>query len=288
MIDDYQSALIEAFRHYRPRPNYSVYPSYHEGLYLEDKFFEWFMENGSGIGRYYIPVFWTTCYNDSKTLGLQDLLRRLDPAKEYFTISQHDDAIRESLPPNTICFNAGGNGGGTPIPLVCSPIREEMKMPGLERDIFCSFVGSNTHPIRAFLYNSLSANPKYFFKIGGWSPTVSDEDLRNFIEVTSRSKFALCPRGYGKSSFRLYEVMQLGAIPVFAYDQKWLPFEDEIEWQDFCVLIPLEKLNSVDEILSSISEEKIAEMQSKLQKIWSDNFTMESIFERISKNLIQR
>ena len=44
----------------------------------------------------------------------------------------------------------------------------------------------------------------------------------------SRSSFQLAPSGTNPSSFRLYEVLQMGQIPIFLFDDKheqaWLPF----------------------------------------------------------------
>lgn len=276
-----QEALNRQFSNWRPAPEYPTYPPYHEGLYLEDKFYELFTQKGIISERYYIPVFWTTCYCDGKIHGLQEELSKLNPDLKYFTLSQHDDAINETLPPNTIHFSAGGNrANGIPIPLICSPIREEYK-PKNERDIFCSFVGSLTHRIRVSLQETLKNNEKYLMNAKQWSSYVDNSDLQNFFEITSRSKFALCPRGYGKSSFRLYETMQLGAIPVFVYDEKWFPFEEEIDWNEFSVLVHESEIPNIDEILSSYTDERIAEMQGKLKKYWQENFTMESIFEKI-------
>ena len=281
IIINIQNSLDQYFSNWRPSPEYPVYPPYHEGLYLEDTFYKLYKENNIISDRFYLPIFWTTCYCDNKTQGLQQALKSLNPNYKYFTVSQHDDAVREILPPDTICFNAGGNGGGIPIPLVCSPIKDEIKPVVDKRDIFCSFVGSITHPIRAMLYSSYNNNPKYYFSAKNHSPSVSQDDLNNFLNITSRSIFSLCPRGYGKSSFRLYEVMQLGSIPVFIYDDKWVPFEDEIDWNDFSVLLHVSDLPRLDEILSSFSDEKINQMQNNVYKYWKNNFTMENIFEKI-------
>jgi hypothetical protein len=283
-MDKYQEHLIKIFSNFRPRPKYPTYPPYHVDLYLEDYFFDHFNKNNLESDRYYIPVFWTTCYVDNCFSGLQELINTLNPNLKYFTVAQHDDAIREKLPPDTICFNAGGNGGGIPIPLTCSPIKDEIK-PNLERDIFCSFVGSVTHPIRNMMYNALHTIPKYVMYGKQWTSAVSDDDFNNFLKLSSRSIFSLCPRGYGRSSFRLYEVMQLGSIPVYIYDQKWCPFEDEIDWNEFCVLIDINNIQNIDKILSGISQDKIQQMQDNLYKYWKDNFTMESICEKIIKKL---
>lgn len=279
-MNNYQKHLIEIFSNFRPNPKYPTYPPYHEGLYLEDYFFDYFTNNNIQSDRYYIPVFWTTCYVDNCFSGLQELINTLDPNLKYFTVAQHDDAIRERLPLDTISFNAGGNGGGIPIPLVCSPIKDEVK-PKLEKDIFCSFVGSITHPIRNAMYQTLINNPKYVISARNWTSSVSENDFNNFINITNRSIFSLAPRGYGRSSFRLYEIMQLGSIPVFVYDDKWVPFEDDIDWSEFSVLVHSSDIDKIDDILSSYTDERIKQMQNNLYKYWKENFTMESIFEKI-------
>jgi len=279
-MKNYQEKLIEIFSNYRPSPSYPTYPPYHQGLYLEDYFFKWFVENNIETERFYIPVFWTTCYVENTYHGLQDVLKTLDPSLKYFTVAQHDDAIREVLPPDTISFNAGGNGGGIPIPLICSPIPEVYKK-NLVRDIFCSFVGSITHPIRVMMCNELVTNEKYVIKAKNHTSSVSSNDFLNFLNITNRSIFSLAPRGYGRSSFRLYEIMQLGSIPVFIYDHKWCPFEDEIDWSEFSVLIHIKDIKDIDKILSNYSPEKIKQMQDNMYKYWSNNFTMESVCKKI-------
>jgi hypothetical protein len=279
-MDNYQKYLIELFSKYRPSPKYPTYPPYHEGLYLEDYFFDKFVKSDIQLDRYYIPVFWTTCYVDGCFLGLQEIINSLDPNKKYFTVAQHDDAIREKLPSDTISFNAGGNGGGIPIPLICSPIPEKYKQ-NVEKDIFCSFVGSITHPIRANMCNVLSGDPKYKIYAKNHSPAVSESDFTNFVNITSRSIFSLCPRGYGRSSFRLYEAIQLKSIPVFVYDYKWCPFEEDLDWNSFSVLIDANNIQNIDKILTSIDNAKIKEMQENLESYWINNFTMESIYKKI-------
>ena len=43
------------------------------------------------------------------------------------------------------------------------------------------------------------------------------------------SKFTLAPRGYGRSSFRFTETLQIGRLPVYIYDDyAWLPYSSTI------------------------------------------------------------
>ncbi len=75
-------------------------------MYLEEHFFSEFLKRGKQVSQYLIPVFWTNCYLQNETAGLQELLDTLNPHFQYFCVSQHDDAINEKLPPNTLHFNA--------------------------------------------------------------------------------------------------------------------------------------------------------------------------------------
>ena len=51
------------------------------------------------------------------------------------------------------------------------------------------------------------------------------------------SYFALCPRGYGVTSYRLYEAFEFGVVPVYISreDEYYLPFEDIVDWDKLCV-----------------------------------------------------
>eukprot|EP01035_Chromulina_nebulosa_P017912 gene17912-23532_t len=41
------------------------------------------------------------------------------------------------------------------------------------------------------------------------------------------TKFNLAPRGYGRSSFRFAESIQMGRVPIFLYDDiPWVPYQD--------------------------------------------------------------
>lgn len=276
--------MVYDFSLLRPEPTYPTYPKYHIGKYLEDYFFEFFLRNKEQFdkkNRILLPISWTTLYVQNQNLDIQKYLNVLDPKDSYIVISQHDEGIKQKLPPNTIHFGAGGLGGGIPIPLICSPIPYEYKIEK-EKDVFCSFVGSMTHSIRMKLYDTFAENSNFYFtRPKEWKQSVSDDELRAFCEITIRSKFALAPRGYGLSSFRLYEILQLGAIPVYVSDHHWLPFQHVIPWNEFCVIIYPHQIYDLENILKSISEERQLQMLEKGKEIWNDYFTLENCCKQI-------
>lgn len=279
--------MIIDFKNLRPSADYPVYPPYHRGDYLEEYFYKFYKENKNKFdetGYTLIPIFWTNVYITNKNSNLIQYYLDSLPHGKYFTISQHDDAVKEELPENTLSFEAGGNGNGIPIPLICSQLTEEHKQP-VEKEIFCSFTGSITHDIRNKIYHSYSSD-KDFLLIGkNWDSSVSDKDLNTFLNITKRSKFTLCPRGYGAQSFRLYEVLQLNSVPVIVYTKEWLPFKNTINWESFCILVHENEIDKLKEKLLNITDQHYEQMLNTGKQIYNEYFTMEGMSNNILKTL---
>ena len=279
--------MIYTEKQFRPIPEYPVYPPYHKGEYLEDYFFTRFNKENPDISRNYIGISWTTLYCDNKRQGLQEYLNNLPRDKKYFTVSQHDDAPIENLPPDTICFSAGGNIRGnniTPIPLICSKIPIELS-ENISKKILASFVGSATHPIRIKMAEACKENKNIIIYMKNWTPSVNQNEFDTFINLTTNSIFCLCPRGYGLNSFRLYEAMQLGSIPVIITNNFYLPWQDELDWREFAVLIPEESLSNIESILESYSMDRIENMRKKIKEIYPKYFTLDGMYNNILRRI---
>ena len=278
----------------RPASISPTYPPYHDGLYLEEYFFKRWNEENINSERKYIDVFWTNNFCNAMFAGKkyhniqEELNSVLVPNEKYFTVSQFDDGPLEKFPKDTLIFSAGGNREGEniiPIPLICSSIPKKL-IPNKEKTIFASFVGSrNTHHIRMDMCNHLRGKDEYVIFASNWSTSVPMEEFNRFLDVTCASKFALAPRGYGKSSFRLYEILQLGTVPVYISDEHYLPWSDEINWNDFCVPINEDEIKEIDDILKSISDVEYKKLLENGKKIYEEYFTLEGMFKNIVKRI---
>tara|TARA_B100001094_G_C18190204_1_gene806634 strand:+ start:4057 stop:4926 length:870 start_codon:yes stop_codon:yes gene_type:complete len=280
------------FDELRPNATYPTYPPYHTGKYLEEYFFDYYQRSIDDVSSNleYLPIFWTNCYVNGVQQGwgdqvdisyMQVLINQLNPSGKYFTVCQHDDAPMNILPQNTVVFSAGGNvvrPYTIPIPLICGRLPEQ---PKLEKEYLASFVGSTTHNIRNSMIDSLKDHSDVYLSTGGWNPEVKDEQLQDFITASLKSKFVLCPRGYGASSFRLYEAMQLDAVPVYISDRFWLPWQYELNWEEFSVLITEDQIPDIYTILSSIDDDTYQKMKQKINELYENYFTMEGMSAKI-------
>lgn len=285
------------FRNVRPRWHLPPYPPYHEGLYLEEFFYKKYLQSKPLFDCYertLIPIFWTSCYMQQIDVQpyIDALVEQLGSNTKFFVVAQHDDAIKENLPDDTLCFCAGGNNGGIPIPLICAPIprhhtthiryhwEDHVRLE--EKSYACSFIGSITHPIRQKLFDKLVAKPGFEFITKGWSFKIGNDQQEMFFDYTRRSMFTLCPRGYGAQSFRTYEAIQLGSIPIYVHDDnKWLPFEDKIDWESFSLVVHEDKIDQIPDMIGSISEQKYEEMRREGKAIWKHYFTLDGVANQI-------
>jgi len=282
----------------RPDPHYPTYPPYHKGKYLEEYFYDFYHRNidrFEKIKRKYIPIYWTNCYVNGVQRGwgerismmdIQMEINKLSPIESYFTVCQHDDAPMNPIPPNTIVFSAGGNVTGNmvvPIPLICGTLGN--KNITKNKKYLASFVGSTTHNIRNKMIKAIKNKDDIYLSARGWDQNVDIVQFNDFINASLESKFVLCPRGYGASSFRLYESMQLGAVPVYISDRFWLPWMNELKWNDFCVLINEDKIEYIHEILESIDDKMYNKMQDRINQIYDKYFTLEGTCVKILETL---
>ncbi len=128
----------------------------------------------------------------------------------------------------------------------------------------CSFVGGYSNIIRNMAVKSLERQEDIRFYNGGFenmrlegnsfhflpqTPEESAERREIFRKVTKASLTVLCPPGVGPQSFRLYETMYYGRIPVLFTRKICYPYEDRIDYDAFCLFIEEGDISRAGQVL---------------------------------------
>jgi hypothetical protein len=165
----------------------------------------------------------------------------------------------------------------------------ENAQPSLQEaqpDLFFSFMGRiATHPVR----------PKILIFDGPDTPCLDHADgpkrfsnfdySKTYADLIRRSKFVLCPRGFGVSSIRVFETMCFGRVPVIISDQWQKP--PGIPWSECCIEVPESKVSHIPNILASF-ENRAHSMGRLARRIYEENFGPEVFFDRLLMTLLEQ
>jgi hypothetical protein len=110
---------------------------------------------------------------------------------------------------------------------------------------------------------------------------------RQFVENMLGSDYILCTRGSGNFSYRFYETLSCGRIPVFINSDCVLPFEQWIDWKRYCVWVELEELpqlgKRIADFHSRLSPEAFCELQKACRQLWVDWLSPQGFFAQFHR-----
>jgi hypothetical protein len=104
------------------------------------------------------------------------------------------------------------------------------------------------------------------------------DDKAKYGQIISKSKFVLCPRGYASSTWRLFETMKAGRVPVIISDQ-WVAPEGP-QWETFSLRIKEKEIAAIPELLESC-EMQAEMMAQRARQAWDEWFSRETVFHRM-------
>lgn len=295
--------MSDMFMDLHVRVNHIKYPPYHNGRYMEEFFFDyWNQTDFQGKDKLcYIDIFW---HNAFLTYGRDNVIAYVKPiviarckeAQERgqipFTVCKWDDGIGfgADKPHNLVVFSVG-QSKDVPLPLIVenTPTFFASKCTFKETpSLLCSFVGTITHDVRRKMMMELQGHPQIEIHCQhSWTIDVPQHLLDLFINVTKRSRFGLAPRGYGYSSFRFFEIIHMGVIPVFIHDgEDELPFQDVIDYSKFSVSMHINDIHTLPDVLSRIDDAAYATMLQNLEDVkpkFTPEWTSQYIIDKLEK-----
>jgi len=248
---------------------------------FEEWFFERYQQADNKSGREYIPIFPTSYQVNSnygrdrfKMKDLQRAFNSLDKSKKYFIICQYDDGLLVNLIGlDVVVCGMGGGRIDLPLPLTCQP--HKYYMSSLKHK-FASFQGAITHPIRERMLKVLADDSRYFV-------SSKKVDIKEYCRTMQSSTFALCPRGYGRSSFRIAEALQWGTIPVYISDEFIIPFNKD--FNEYGVQIHANQIDNLDKILSDIPLCDVVKKREAGKQAYKEIYSFEGCYQTLMKML---
>lgn len=103
-----------------------------------------------------------------------------------------------------------------------------------------------------------------------------------FMKNMEESVYVLCVRGSGNYSYRFFETLACGRIPVFVDTDCVLPYDFKIDWKKYCVWVDEKDVAVLDEKIAefheNLSEQEFAERQQECYQLWKKWLSPEGFY----------
>lgn len=116
------------------------------------------------------------------------------------------------------------------------------------------FTGKSNIPLRKHIFETLRNEAGYFLKdtlktYNHFHGERMESEQVSYVQSIRDSEFAICPRGEGASSIRLFESLRLGTAPIIIGDA-WTPPLGP-RWDDFSFRVKENAIHSIPELVKT-------------------------------------
>jgi hypothetical protein len=126
--------------------------------------------------------------------------------------------------------------------------------------------------------------------VGAWY-TATDYRAE-YVENTLSSDYVLCARGWGNYSYRLYETLCLGRVPILIDTDCVWPAADAVDWPALCLIVAEQDLPQIGDALldfhASISSDDFITRQRRAREVWTSTLSTAGFLRYLASWLRQR
>lgn len=108
------------------------------------------------------------------------------------------------------------------------------------------------------------------------------DKLINFLDRISKSRFVFTPRGVGSSSFRAYQAMMVGSIPIITGMNDY-PFANHVDWDQISIRGELSELNLLIGKALNTSNDRYKMMREQAISFWNNYCKHDMLYEKLEE-----
>lgn len=113
----------------------------------------------------------------------------------------------------------------------------------------------------------------------------------DYVQNMLGTDYMLCVRGAGNFSFRFYEALSAGRIPLLIDTACVLPFDDEIRWEEHCLIVDQKDYSRTGELLAEyhgrFSAREFVEMQKANRALWESKLKPVAFYQAALQKAIR-
>lgn len=148
------------------------------------------------------------------------------------------------------------------------------------------------------LKNNNLVNTDFIIRDGFWGSRVKSVSFgvekkiacsqrEEFLQNMNNNDYVFCARGVGNFSYRIYEAMMCGRIPILLNTDCVLPYDFLINWEKLIPIVDIKEINRMPEIILDFHnriKNKFQEHQDLIRKTWEEYLSPTGFFKNILKH----
>jgi hypothetical protein len=277
---DLQCRIVRDTARFRPAAHFMEANS--AGPWIANAYFDAWVARPPASRLLYLPIMWDDILHlDGHFLPtVGKYVATLPRTRSYYTVLQADRGFRHPgmarlrIPRDLdlLLFSAGEPTHAwqraIPIPLLSPQTAARAGLPKHHAFTFVGFLSTDPLGLRARM-------------CGGAHGLQCFERRPDWARVTEQSVLTLAPRGYGETSYRLYEAIKLGSVPVYTSDTLWLPLQELMNWTEVAVLDTTCDPAAVAVAAAAAPAEQMAARLPQVAGMFTYNFVVNYINMRV-------
>lgn len=198
----------------------------------------------------------------------QSVINARDPKEKKIFVCQHILVDQLQIDNNSVMCSPHATANNSVIPIPHYPVNASQE-PRTRTKLF-GFLGSTTtHHTRRGIVKLFPKSCESSGVHWGLDLSLGEDFSNTYTKMISDCHFAICPRGTGVSSVRMFEAMAMGTIPVIIADGYKPPLDNIIDWSKISITIPEKKIKTIQKVLEGLSLEDIDKMRTKMIEVYS-------------------
>jgi hypothetical protein len=97
-----------------------------------------------------------------------------------------------------------------------------------------------------------------------------------YVELLANSRIAICPRGAGAATFRFWEALAMGCVPLLISDNLVLPLEDRINWDSVILRLAEDDVDQLQAFVEAQDDAHLEAMAEEGHRVWQEWFSPEN------------
>jgi len=115
---------------------------------------------------------------------------------------------------------------------------------------------------------------KFLLRDGCLTGRADVQTREEYVKCILDSDYCLVTRGGGNFSYRLYEILSCGRIPLLIDTDCVLPFDHILDWKKICLWVDQTMIEAIADIVwefhLSLSEEEFKQMEHRARRVYED------------------